>query len=266
LPPEILPAARTWDCEHLLPVSAALLFFDVPHSIEDFNKPIYDYSLNYEWAHSICNNFKSSFLFADLFVKDSSGKNTLTLLNSPQMNDRYIQLYLSELYTILKLQVDKDVWISHRQEIIKQRFGRLTSYIGEIRKREIPTLFSEFNIRDSRIKKIISSINSVYKNVLRKEMVKDYADKEIIDAFNKQRKEILWLNPTSFCKYPNWKNILTTLQKEGWIPEDLSKEIYSTCEIPLDKKPRIIGGDKGTLKLKKNIKRKRTYRNKNSNT
>jgi len=90
------------ECEHLIPVSAALIYFDVALYEEDIQSTQMDHNtadsqeyfkLNYRWAHSKCNMVKSDKLFFNM--RDSTGN--LLFGERITYNDSAIMSYLDQL-------------------------------------------------------------------------------------------------------------------------------------------------------------------------
>jgi hypothetical protein len=90
------------ECEHLIPVSAALIYFDVALYEEDIQSTQMEHNtadsqkyfkLNYRWAHSKCNMVKSDKLFFNM--RDSTGN--LLFGERITYNDSAITNYLDQL-------------------------------------------------------------------------------------------------------------------------------------------------------------------------
>lgn len=90
------------ECEHLIPVSAALIYFDVALYEEDIQSVVMEHNtsdsqkyfkLNYRWAHSKCNMVKSDRLFFNM--RDSTGN--LLFGERITYNDSAITNYLDQL-------------------------------------------------------------------------------------------------------------------------------------------------------------------------
>ena len=118
------------ECEHLIPASAAIMYFGLVESAKQVeSQKAKDYfSLNYEWAHRICNGIKDHALFMDIRNPDGTYRQDVTI------NDTYITNYLTKLYNgcqeIKNLTGNRfDLWSQHRLNYIKHRLQPLQNSI-----------------------------------------------------------------------------------------------------------------------------------------
>jgi hypothetical protein len=235
-----------WQCEHILPLCAALLFFDVPQSIND-TLVGYNYALNYGWAHAECNRLKSSYSFSELF--EDSSKNG-KLLNTPRTNIDFIHAYILDLGLLLKLKSKQsryNDWIRTRVDYIEIICNNLSNHISELYNKESKTIFPEFNIRDSRIQRTFGNIDHAFRLAYES----DIQDIEVKQAIDKQRIQVLTLNPEVSIYNENVKKIVAELPR-GLLPEKLEKDIEELW------KKQPVGGYKH--KSRRTRKKRTTYR------
>ena len=116
------------ECEHLIPVSAALVYYGVYKSKKQ-NKAGVDYTSNYKWAHARCNRKKDDLTFLNFFSPDG------TLLNGSRvtMNNGYINEFLDmikdePIKTLTKNRTDD--WKNRRITSIQNDLGPLLGQIN----------------------------------------------------------------------------------------------------------------------------------------
>jgi hypothetical protein len=119
------------ECEHLIPVSAALMLFGVLASSSDAKQPGAReyYSANYEWSHHFCNGLKDHALFINIRNADRS------IVRAPNINQEYITTFLNKLYKKSpEIQAltkgDPNEWLKFRQASITARLGPLIYLIN----------------------------------------------------------------------------------------------------------------------------------------
>ena len=120
------------ECEHLIPVSAAVMFFGVVASAADV-KPAGAreyYSANYEWSHKVCNGLKDHSLFVNL--RNAAGD----LICCPTINPEYITSFLTKLHEKspdIKLLASENPngWLASRQDAISRRLDVLLQLINK---------------------------------------------------------------------------------------------------------------------------------------
>jgi hypothetical protein len=234
-PKRDVPSSAAWQCEHILPLCAALLFFDVPQRADD-RLDGYNYALNYGWAHAECNRLKSSYCFSEIFQPG-----TPILLNTPQPKAEWIQAYVNDLGLLLG--VKSPVWNADRVREIIHRSVELSNNILDLYIREPRTIFPELNIRDSRIARSFGNIDRAF----RLSYQNDIDDPDIKQAIDSQRVQLFTQNTPSLC-VPNIKSIIVGLPA-GLIPEELKTDILNVCA-------RLGQGGKRRKTRKFNKKRK----------
>jgi hypothetical protein len=250
-PKSRIPSSAAWQCEHILPLCAALLFFDVPQRADEVianskRKPEdrYNYALNYGWAHAECNRLKSSYCFSEIFQPG-----TLILLNTPRPNGHWIQAYVNDLGLLLG--VKSPVWNAERVHQIIRRSVQLSSHILDLYIKETDTstnpnnklIFPEFNIRNSRIARSFGNIDRTFRLAYQN----DITDPQIKDAIDSQRVQLFTKNTPSLCD-PTIKSVIVGLPA-GLIPEELKTDILNVCA-------RLGQGGKRRKTRKFNKKRK----------
>ena len=119
------------ECEHLIPVSAAIMIFGVLASAMDAKQvgSREYYSANYEWSHKICNGLKDHSLFINLRKADGS------LICCPTINERYITTFLRKLYEKspdIRLLAGENprAWLASREQTISARLAPLLGLIN----------------------------------------------------------------------------------------------------------------------------------------
>jgi hypothetical protein len=180
---QVSSALNAPECEHIIPISAAVMIFGAVASAQDAKQPGAQeyYSLNYEWAHKFCNGLKSDSLFVNLRNKDGSLKVDIDI------NKEYITQFLNKLYhespeLQLMTQKKRDLWIAYRELTIYQRLEPLVRLINE--KFKISIL--------SAIDKVIEGIENIYTSLI-KALEEDPAGKIISNQplTNKQTLELI---------------------------------------------------------------------------
>jgi len=234
-PKRDIPSSVAWQCEHVLPLCVALLFFDVPQRADDRLKD-YNYALNYGWAHAECNRLKSSYCFSEIFEPGS-----IKLYNTPQPNGQWIQAYVNDLGLLLGIK--SHVWNADRVHEIIRRSVQLSTHILDLYIKEPKTIFPEFNIRDSRIVRSFGNIDRTFRLAYQN----DIKDDEIRRAIDSQRVQIFTLNTPSLC-LADIKSVIVGLPA-GLIPEELKTDILNVCA-------RLGQGGKRRKTRKFNKKRK----------
>jgi hypothetical protein len=182
------------ECEHLIPVSAALIYYGVYKSKKQ-NKAGVDYTSNYKWAHARCNRKKDDLAFLNFFSADRR------LLSGSQVtiNETYINEFLDmikdePIKTLTKNRTDD--WKNRRLTSIVNDFQPLLTQIKNRGSFSMLTGAAEIidNIDDLYLtlkdklmkeKNIIEQLdNTVILNLLN-EQEKLYADKPVVLRFSK---------------------------------------------------------------------------------
>lgn len=122
-------------CDHVLPIAQSVFFLSLyaarrkrASQIDTDSKRIFE--LEYEWAHSICNNLKSS----KIFVIPTKAKNGLIV------NDLAVKSFLTDLSKVKSTQPGADeiranlsspMFINNRFQSMKSRLEEITNFLNE---------------------------------------------------------------------------------------------------------------------------------------
>jgi len=112
-------------CEHLIPVSAAMMYFHVADrssgKLDETDKAFL--SKNYKWSHKVCNGLKSDILFINLIKRDR----TIPTRSEIQINRNSVTTFLVSLYTTL----NKEHGVP--MNILKSRFdGQVDKVLSDL--------------------------------------------------------------------------------------------------------------------------------------
>lgn len=178
------------ECEHIIPISGAVMIFGAVASAQDAKQPGAQeyYSLNYEWAHKFCNGLKSDSLFVNLRNKDG------TLKLDIDINKEYITQFLNKLYSESPeirfiTQNRRDLWIGYRELAIYQRLEPLVKLVNE--KFKISML--------SAVDKVIEGIENIYASLIKAleadpdgKVISNQAltNKQTLELINQQREQL----------------------------------------------------------------------------
>ena len=116
------------ECEHLIPVSAALIYYGVYKSKKQ-NKAGVDYTANYKWAHARCNRKKDDLVFLNFFSSD--GKlldGSRVTINQTYINEFLDMIKDEPIKTLTKNRTDD--WKSRRLTSIQTDLGPLLGQIN----------------------------------------------------------------------------------------------------------------------------------------
>jgi len=158
------------ECEHLLPVSAAIIFHDVALKDLDVVGTTDYYALNYKWAHNICNGLKNHQLFMN--IKNEEG---LIPHDKITINYNFIRQFITTLSSssreINELSSLKENWVNQR----------IASIASSLKPLEEELKNSHFNMILG-VSKIIENIDFLYDNY--KKYLEKVGDTSTLDALN----------------------------------------------------------------------------------
>jgi hypothetical protein len=140
------------ECEHLLPVSAAIIFHDVALKDLDVVGVKDYYALNYKWAHNICNGLKNHQLFMN--IKNDEGllpHDKITI--NPDFIRQFITTLLYRSGEISQLSTSKGDWVNQRVASIATSLKPLEEELKN----------SHFNMLLG-VSKVIENIDFLYDN------------------------------------------------------------------------------------------------------
>lgn len=232
------------ECEHVLPVAAAILFLGVPSSFADAKKRAMYYEDNYDWSHKRCNGLKSDYIFADIFMPDG-----ITLLDSPKYNPTYVTLFLNKLYRELFISggttqypvksrkfspPEKERWISERENAIHRKVRQLSMFITVVKFGETRSIFEEFNFNTRQLSRCVSGIFEKYTESMSESRfitVKKGVTLAnlLFDQKEKLFKPIIGETTPKLCALPNAEGIIVELVGDETITGDIARDIISVC-------------------------------------
>lgn len=242
-------------CEHILPLSAGLLFYGIP-TIIDEARDIERYKYNYGWAHALCNSKKDRCLFVDIFEADGKLKTV------PQINEQNIGMYLTDLY--IKIfecgglkpgfpKPERSAWIQSRGELIVKKVYTLLQAIQIERSNDV-AFFTHVNFTLNQFKRCIYGI--IKKYTITANRLPNFPEFQTL--VNEQKKLIFKQTPYSICSLNarasplNTGNsfladILDNLSKQNVLPIELARDTITICMSQ--------GGNRKTRR--KNIKKRK---------
>ena len=224
-------------CEHVLPLSAGLLFYGVPTVIDEA-RDIERYKHNYGWAHALCNVKKDRCLFVNIFEADGKLKTV------PEINESNIGMYLTDLYIKifecggLKAGIPKperSAWIQSRGRFIIQKITPLLEAIRVERAKDAP-MFIHVNFTLNQFKRCIYGIIKRYMTTATR--LPEFPEFEkLVTA---QKKLIFKQPPYPICSLntrPSLRgsgnsflqDILTDLVNQQIVPPEIAQDTMTIC-------------------------------------
>jgi len=247
-------------CEHVLPLSAGLLFYGVP-TIIDEAKDIERYKHNYGWAHALCNSKKDRCLFVNIFESDGRLKTV------PEINQQNIGMYLTDLY--IKIfecgglkpgitKPERSAWIQSRGQFILQKITPLLEAI-RVERANDSQFFSHINFTLNQFKRCIYGI--IKKYVTTAGRLPNFPEFEkLVTA---QKKLIFKQPPYPICSLNTrpsprrsgnsfLQDILSDLVNQQIVPLEIAQDTMTMCLSAGGKRPK-------SRKQKRKMRRK-TYK------